>query len=319
MFRPLLFLLLLFPCALHAETFTFGLFGDTPYNDWERAQFPALMAQMDAEDLAFVIHDGDFKSGIGPCSDAVFRDRLALFKASRHPLVFVPGDNEWSDCHRFSSGSHAQLERLARLRELFFADDYALGQRRLRLERQSSDPAFAAYRENVRWQMGVPGAGVLFVGLNAPGGDNNYAGEHFGGGPVAEFIERQRANLAWLTSSFAQARERRLAGILLVIQANPGFDADAKGQPQPGFREFLARLRAETRGFAGQVVLVHGDSHTQRIDQPLRDPHTRQRIANFTRVETFGSPKIGWVKGFADPQEPKVFRFEAKPYRLNPY
>lgn len=297
--------------ALAAQPLSFGLFGDTPYSHWEREQLPDLLAAMGREPLAFVVHDGDIKNGSSVCSDAVFQDILAVFRASVHPLVFVPGDNEWTDCHRQNNGGFDPAERLAKLRELFFAGDTALGQRRMTLERQSADPRFAAYRENVRWEAG----GALFVGLNLPGSDNNYHGTARSGGPVREFIERSAANRIWLAEAFALARARRLAGVMVIIQANPEFEAAAEGKPTLGYREFIDQLRAETLAFAGQVVLVHGDSHHHQINQPLRDAAGRT-VLNFTRVETFGSPFMGWVKGTVDAADPQVFRFE--PRRWNP-
>jgi hypothetical protein len=74
-------------------------------------------------------------------------------------------------------------------------------------------------------------------------------------------------------------------------------------------------LRQETRLFAKPVVLVHGDTHRQQIDQPLMDPASGERLSNFTRVETFGWPFLGWVLGTVDARDPKVFRFVAKPWR----
>lgn len=296
--------------AARAEPVAFGLFGDMPYNDWERRQLPQMMAEMAAEKLAFAVHDGDIKSGGSPCSDAVYADIRGVFDAAEYPLVFVPGDNEWTDCHRRSNGGHDPLERLAKLRETFFAGDESLGRRRLRLERQSTDPAFAAYRENVHWQAG----GVLFVGLNVPGSNNNWSGTTRNRGPSAEFIERSRATRAWLAAAFALAQERRLAGILLVIQGNPDLEGsrDRDGKPN-GYREFVDQLREATLAFQGQVVLVHGDTHYFRIDRPLRN-RRGETIPNFTRVETYGSPTLGWVKGSADAADPRVFRFEARPY-----
>ncbi len=296
--------------AAHAGPLSFGLFGDTPYSHWERQHLPELIAEMDREDLAFVVHDGDIKSGSGKCSDAAFRDILGVFRNSAHPLIYVPGDNEWTDCHRRSNGGYDPLERLAKLRQLFFADDHALGRRTLRLERQSSDPAHSAYRENVRWEAG----GVLFVGLNVTGSNNNFQSAK-ASGPAAEFHERSAANHAWLAQAFALARERRLVGLLLVIQGNPGFHAANAGRPATGYAEFLEQLRDETLAFPGQVVLVHGDTHHHRIDQPMEHPATGQTIANFTRVETFGSPGFGWVKGSIDTAHPRLFRFEARMFR----
>ena len=124
----LIALLLLWPILATAQPLRFGLFGDTPYSAWERAKLPELMADMAAADSAFVVHTGDFKSGGDACSDALYQDRLALFQASSVPLVYVPGDNDWTDCHHRSNGAYDPLERLDRLRALFFASDQALGQ-----------------------------------------------------------------------------------------------------------------------------------------------------------------------------------------------
>ncbi|MDO8449648.1 MAG: hypothetical protein Q7T10_12685 [Rhodoferax sp.] len=304
-------LLLALAGAAGAQPVSFGLFGDTPYSHWERARLPELMSEMDSEDLAFVVHDGDIKSGGSVCSDEVLRDILGVFQASKTPLVYVPGDNEWTDCHRKSNGGYDPLERLAKLRELFFVGDAALGQRTLPLERQSRNPAFASYRENVRWEAG----GALFVGLNLPGSENNYHGSTHNGGPVPEFVERSAANRAWLAQAFALARVKRLAGILIVIQANPGFEAFSADRTRPGYREFLMQLRAETQAFAGRVVLVHGDTHWHRIDQPLLNDTGKELVSNFTRVETFGYPFPGWIKATVDAADPQVFRFSPRPWR----
>jgi hypothetical protein len=197
------------------------------------------------------------------------------------------------------------LERLEKLREWYFPDDKTLGRRPFKLERQSADPAFARYRENVRWEAG----GTLFVALNIPGSDNNFNGGKRSGGPVAEFTERGAANRAWLGQAFAMARAKKMAGILIVIQANPDFEAINAGKPNPGYRDFLNQLREETQAFAGQVALVHGDTHRHRIDQPMEDPMTKGAVKNFTRMETIGSPFFGWVRATVDAADPQVFRF----------
>ena len=303
--RPTLLLLLgvLLALPAQADSFSFGLFGDTPYTQWERLHLPDLIADMDRENLAFVIHDGDIKSGSDKCSDKAFADIQGVFANSVHPLIYVPGDNEWTDCHRRSNGGYQPLERLAKLRQLFFPDDLTLGKRRLVLERQSAQAVFSTYRENSRWETGP----VLFVTLNIPGTNNNHDAPD-----RAEFIGRSLANTAWLEQSFAQARRKKLSGILIVIQGNPGFQAANAGHPPSGYRQFLEQLRAETRNFPGQVVLVHGDTHHQRIDQPLEDPDTGQTVANFTRVETHGSPSFGWTKATVDRRNPRLFHFEPR-------
>ncbi len=304
--RVFLFLLgALLALQVQAEPVSFGLFGDTPYNQWEKDNLPDLMAQMDRENLAFIVHDGDIKSGSSLCSDEALKDILNLFQSSATPLVYVPGDNEWTDCHRRSNGRYDPQERLKKLRELFFTGDVSLGRRPMNLERQSSDPAFAAYRENVRWEAG----GALFVGLNVSGSNNNFSSGKSSHGPTAEFIARSAANRAWLDRAFALAGSRKLAGILIVIHANPGFYAANTGKPSTGYRDFLSQLQEKTLAFAGQVVLVHGDTHFHQINHPMENPDTGESVKNFTRLITIGSPFFGWVKGTVDVANPNVFKF----------
>lgn len=294
-------LLALAAITARAEPFTFAAFGDTPYSDAERRALPAMLAQMDAQSLAFVLHVGDIKSGDTPCDDAVYADRLALFETSRHPLLYTPGDNEWADCHRRAAGGFDPLERLRRLRAVFFARA-PLGRTTLAVERQGGLP------ENLRWRHGQ----VLFLTLHAVGSDNHRGKA---GTPArAEFLARQRANLAWLAQGFAQAKRERLAGVVVAMQADPGFERLAVGHPRPPYRKLLEALRRETERFPGQVLLIHGDTHWQRVDQPLRDAGTRRPLANFTRLEVYGSPFMGWVKVTVDADAPALFRFEPQPY-----
>ena len=43
----------------------------------------------------------------------MIRARLRPFE---DPLVYTPGDNEWTDCHRANNGAYNPLERLAFVR-----------------------------------------------------------------------------------------------------------------------------------------------------------------------------------------------------------
>lgn len=289
---------------LRAETWRFALIGDTPYNDHERQELPKIIAAIGAENVDFVIHAGDFKHSRDECSDALFEDRRQMFDASTAPFIYVPGDNEWTDCDRLTAGHHQPLERLAKLRMLFMSGDESLGQRRLQLERQPGE-----YREHQRWRVGP----ALFLTLNVPGGNNNYQKT---GWPSTEAAARMPQVLAWLREGFALARRDGLRGIVVVMQANPGIKHFNAALAHSGFRDLLAVLTEETAAFPGSVVLVHGDTHWHRIDQPLRDPQTHRTLANFTRVETFGYPFLGWVKGVIDSDAegnpPALFRFETR-------
>src|SRR5919108_2277392 len=181
--------------------FSFALIGDMPYGAEGERTFPNVLADINADrTLAFVAHDGDIKNGSSLCSNEMFANRLELFNAFVHPLIYIPGDNEWTDCHRANNGAYDPLERLAYLRQIFFPSDESLGVRTLTLDRQSSDPQYAAYRENVRWAV----KNVMFAGLHVVGSNNNR-----GRTPAAdaEYAERNAATIAWLRSTFAVARE----------------------------------------------------------------------------------------------------------------
>lgn len=284
-----------------AETWHFGLIGDVPYSDYERRELPHMLERIADSQVGFVAHIGDIKNGKDRCDDSVFADRYQLFNSSRAPFVFIPGDNEWADCERVSNGAYDPLERLAKLRSLFWKDGFSLGQNKLALDIQPG-----AYREHARFRLGP----VLFVTLNLPGGNNNYG---MAPEPRAEFLARQPVVVAWMKESFALARREQLAGIVLLFQANPGFKHFAQGLPHRGYREFLEKLREETLKFDGQVVVVHGDTHLSRIDHPLRDPQGK-RLARFTRVETFGYPLMGWTRGTIDSDSPTLFHFETYPW-----
>jgi hypothetical protein len=284
--------------------FSFALIGDMPYGPEGDAKFPDTRADINADrTLAFVVHDGDIKNGSSLCNDQMYQDRLVLFNEFEAPFIYVPGDNEWTDCHRANNGGYDPLERLTLLRTLFFPDDKSLGSKTLTLERQSAQPQFALYRENVRWTV----HNVLFVGLHIVGSNNN-----LGRTPVqdVEYAARNAANLAWLQESFDLARSTGVKAVMLIIQANPGFELAPNART--GFNDFLAALQAETLAFDGPVVLVHGDSHYFRIDKPMLGARSNRRVENFTRVETFGENDNHWLHVSVDPGNPNVFVFNQR-------
>ncbi|MEG4093003.1 hypothetical protein [Microcoleus sp. Pol12B4] len=286
--------------------FEFALIGDLPYSAEQEAEFPSLIADINRSPAAFVVHDGDIKNGSSVCDDATFLSRKQLFENFEIPFILVYGDNEWTDCHRSNNGSYDPVERLAKLREIFSNGNQSLGKRTLTLTRQSENPQFAKYRENVRWIY----HGIVFFAINMPGSNNN-----FGRTPEAdaEYADRNSANLAWIEECFALAKRSNSKGILLVAQANPGFELDSTDKRRSGYNDFIATLETETGNFPGQVVFVHGDTHYFRIDKPLpyfTDETQLPRMKNFTRVETFGSPNVHWLRAFYDPTNRNLFEFK---------
>lgn len=260
--------------------FVFAAFGDTPYTEEEEPQFVAMIAAINREQPAFSIHVGDFKSGWSPCSDALFKQRAEWFALFHAPLIYTPGDNEWSDCWRAWGASHDPLERLRQLRKLFFADPFSLGQHKLPLTRQNTRGA--AYPEHARWTH----EGVVFATFNVPGGDNNSR-------MPGEMAARNQAVGLWLRDTFKLARNESRRAVVLIFQANP---LGGNDKPRRHFEEIMQLITAETLKFPGEVMLIHGDTHRYRVDQPLTDPQTNRPLRNFTRLEVFGYPFVNWVR-----------------------
>lgn len=284
---------------------SFALFGDLPYSAAEEARFPALIDDMNRDqELDFVVHVGDFKNGDRtPCSDEVFLRAKRRFDLSRHPLIYTPGDNEWTDCHRIGLGRYDPQERLTKLREIFFQGEQSLGQKTLPLIRQSKGPAHAAFRENARWTA----ANVLFTTLHIVGSNNN-----LGRTPEGDREHRLRmaATIEWMKEAFAVAGAQNTDGVALIMHANPGFEKSAA--ERTGFNAFLTELEAQALAFKKPVLLAHGDTHTFRIDKPPLGMTDKRPLENFTRVETFGSPDIHWVKVVIDRRDPGLFTIEPR-------
>jgi hypothetical protein len=192
---------------------------------------------------------------------------------------------------------------LHKLREIFFAKPYSLGKKRWPVEQQS-----AAYPEHLRWRLGP----VLFVSVNVPGPNNNFG---MGQDAGKEFVARNPVVIDWIRQGFATARREKSAAIVIAMQGDPGFKHFANGFAHSGYHELLELLQNETLNFLGQVLLLHGDTHWQRIDHPLHHPQKQEPIANFTRVESFGYPFMGWVKIIIDSDEPALFRFDVRAYK----
>jgi hypothetical protein len=257
-----------------AAQFAFAAFGDTPYNADEEPQLIAMIAEMNHEPLAFTLHVGDFKDARAECSDALFLQRREWFALSQHAFFYTPGDNEWVDCRRARWAPRDPLERLAKLRELFFTRDSSLGQPPLHADRQSA----RGYPENMRWLV----EDVVFATLNIPGPDNHHSAM------PEESRRRTRAVLDWMREAFGVARERRLPAVVLATQAD-------LWTGNAGFAEILKTLSAEAQRYDGEVLVVHGDTHWFRFDKPLVDPASGRKIDNVTRLEVYGSPFVNWV------------------------
>jgi hypothetical protein len=318
------------------HAYAIGLWGDLPYSDLQATTgVPNLIADMNRQELAFTVHDGDLKVGSGvpgsktptTCSNEMYAQALGYLNALNAPAMFTPGDNDWTDCDRPANGGFSSLERLDYERRTFFDTPFSFGVHRKRQEVQTAAlcrgvNGFVPCVENRRWTV----QGIVYATLNVPGSCNNLCDT---APDAAEFAARNHANIVWLQETFAAAEARRAAAVMLISQANPGWDltdptraplrdaktlAETDGQPD-GYQEFLLALRDEVVNFRRPVAYVHGDSHYHRVDKPFLDLKGR-RLENFTRVETFGDNQgngnndVQWLKVIVNPSSREVFAYQ---------
>jgi hypothetical protein len=115
--------------AAHAQPFSFVALGDLPYGSEAQAYPPyrALIGTINKMHPPFSIHIGDVKSGSTQCTDQELQAQIGHFNMFEAAVVYTPGDNEWTDCHRANNGAYDPQERLQALRERFFTPGQSLG------------------------------------------------------------------------------------------------------------------------------------------------------------------------------------------------
>lgn len=204
--------------------------------------------------LAFVVANG-IKAGTESCSDAVYaRSRKSLVRAENALIVSLAA-SDWVNC-KAKNGKSIAIDRLNRVRDLFFSDDAAFGNASVALIRQSSSAKFRSYAENARWEYG----NILFATINLPADNNHYLPD---AGRNSEFEDRAIANREWLARIFIHAKQGNNRAIVLFSDGNPLPVPDAaklaklRGR-RDGFSEVRKQLTALAKKFPGKVLLLHG-------------------------------------------------------------
>ena len=292
-------------------TMAFGVFGDAPYSRFDERAYQRLLEDASASGIGFLIHIGDLHGG--RCSDKVLEERLRSLSSLPVPVVYTPGDNEWTDCHGRGKGGFAPLERLQRIRASFFANPrVSLGRRPLALATQGERAEWSEFVENARWVRG----GFVFTTVHLVGsanGTESFPGRAREDDDAAD--RRLSAANAWLDEAFALATRDSMHGVVVAMHADPYLELRGPRNP---FESFITRLARQAATFSGIVVLLHGDTHSYRVDQPLLRPDSSDTLRTFTRVETFGSPDVGWVRIVVDTINGRVAGVEPRlmPKRL---
>ena len=308
----LIFTLVSFSPAAISQTFKFIALGDMPYSlpqDFQR--FETLITEINRLKPSFSIFIGDTKSGSSLCSDQYNKIIKTYFSSFKAPLIYSPGDNEWTDCHRPLAGAYDPLERLEALRAEFFNTNLSLGKTTLRLQRQSDiDPQYSKYVENSYWIKN----NFLFVSIHIPGSNNNNEGAE---SAIKEYQARNQANLAWIDQAFSLATQKNLTGIIFAYQADMFYKPSQLTSSDSGYRDTLESLISKAEAFNKPVLLINGDSHRLKIDQPLNRKNQKIVLENVLRLQVMGADQIQAVEIQVNPEQEQPFSFRPITLKAN--
>src|SRR5262249_53184702 len=115
------------------------------------------------------------------------------------------------------------------------------------------------------------------VTLNIPGGSNDdkdiwYKTPMMSDEQATERTNRRAANIRWLDAAFARAKADHAKAIVIQEQADM-WDLDGKGAAnKPHLTEYelyINDIIANAATFTNPILLLDGDSHVYRSDNPL--------------------------------------------------
>lgn len=289
----------LFSCQPQNPSYLeFMAIGDIPYHLPEDfGRFENLIKEINAQQPAFTIHVGDIKSGSTECSDTYFIKIRDYFNQFENPLIYTPGDNEWTDCHRPACGEYDPEDRLDKLRELFFSQPQSPGKNPLPLMTQNSVEGWEKFVENAQWEM----EHISFGTFHVVGSNNNLKLDSLALND--EFYEREMANLFWLNKLFDQATEKEHRGVVIMLHAGMNYRSQ---EDSNGHLSFVNLLRERVMAFEKPVLLLYGDFHKFVIDKPLIDDD-RKVLTNFTAAQVFGDRDMHALRIRVNPENPTLF------------
>jgi hypothetical protein len=306
-----------------------AVFGDWPYNLELLFKKEELIKSINNENPTQVIHVGDIHQGAWPCNSTYNQMIAETFNKFNSPVIYTPGDNEWTDCQKKKSFySGAPLEELANLRKVFFpTPGVTMGIKKKRVKSQALefDPKFpsdAEYVENIIFTQSK----VIIVTINLPGGNNDlfqwskdgpidFEGD--GTARLAEYERRNAANMRWLEKAFRMAKDHNSAGVMIATQANM-WDPEANAETLKGYLPVISLISELTLDFGKPVLLLNGDSHSFIDDYPLLDTMSRNgqifklpSTPNLHRITVQGAEDIkDWLKVTINPSSKQVFSYK---------
>ena len=294
--------------ADQSSAFTLAVIGDVPYgtsptDTRQTVAHPRFVAAINADsDVSLVAHIGDIHAGKQYCTQAYDQTIFEHWTAFKQPLVYTPGDNEWMDCHKAKEGGGSfnkatgkidyvvdadgkfadyakgdPIANLALIRSMFFATPgQTLGApmpvHSQAVEFNPAHPADKAFVENVWWEK----SGILFVTVNIPGGSNNGTDPWYGAPAMSpeqqsEVAVRSAATLRWIDAAYNRAMSKGDIAMVILTQADMWDVDDAKTglAHLSGYKQYLDKIAEASKAYGMPVLMIVGDSHTYRSDNPL--------------------------------------------------
>ena len=294
--------------ADQSSAFTLAVIGDVPYgtsptDTRQLVVHPRFIAAINADtDISLVAHIGDTHAGKQYCTQEYNQTVFEHWAAFKLPLVYTPGDNEWLDCHKAKEGGGSfnkatgnidyvmdangkfadyakgdPMANLALVRSMFFAKPGQTLGAPMQVHTQAVEfnpahPADKAFVENVWWEK----SGVLFVTLNIPGGSNNGTDPWYGVPAMSpeqqkEVAARSAATLRWIEAAYNRAETKGYMAMVILTQADMWDVDEAKtgAAHLSGYKQYLDKIAESTKAYGLPVLMVMGDSHTYRSDNPL--------------------------------------------------
>jgi hypothetical protein len=295
--------------------FSFVVIGDTPYAAEDEAMLGEAASLVRDGRYPFVIHVGDYKGGMAPCTaehDERFAGLIAALAPT--PVIYTPGDNEWTDCDRNKDETtgkpYSDLARFKRVRERFFAEA-PLTPKAFEFERQNGQPENASWRHE----------GVRFATLHVVGTANGR--NWVTGDPLAEteaaVDARESSNAAWLRHAVELARREGALALVIAMQADPVADArTAGGEPCVGvvdhdrrcdaFIDLRRAIRDAAVAFGRPVLVIHGDTAPFTLNQDFAG----DEAANLWRLNAAGDAGVGVTREFYGTRDVTLVNVDAK-------
>ncbi len=313
------------PRPHHDRPFTFAMIGDVPYGTDAEAHFPTFIQGINADpDVTQVTHLGDIKSGSTTCTDERFQAVRQNFDLFADPLYYTPGDNEWTDCHRANNGAYQPLERLAKIRSLFFDPTGRTQGHQVPVTTQ----ARRGFPENFRWTRGD----VSFATIHVIGSNNDlapWAGIGQTSATPQQVDEQERRMAAAIDNvkaAYADARRHHRRTVVIQQQADM-FDptiTDPQLADYSAFTPLVQALVDQSRRFHGVTYLFNGDSHRFNEDRPVAKGSpwlsfygVKGSSGDLHRITVDGSDlgEADWLKVTVHQHGPTPLTFEQVPGR----